>query len=223
MGVQEDIRRLNGDDNIDNITLYPNVEYVLAANGGTVWTKDPEAGVYIWETDTLPYIQNVFYRGIGLRLSGTNFFGEYETGYYENGGYWPELVSGDMSAPFALQRYEDAKVDPEWAEYVKCGEYSGNSFAVTLTEDIALLSAWHQGAMYLNEGRMITDEEYASGAKVCMVSAEMADYQDWQVGDTLDMHLYAFDGFHDGTSVIKSNWNGVQNDLATPEYMQKNN
>ena len=220
MGVQEDIRRLNGDDNIDNITLYPNVEYVLAANGGTVWTKDPEAGVYIWETDTLPYIQNVFYRGIGLRLSGTNFFGEYETGYYENGGYWPELVSGDMSAPFALQRYEDAKVDPEWAEYVKCGEYSGNSFAVTLTEDIALLSAWHQGAMYLNEGRMITDEEYASGAKVCMVSAEMADYQDWQVGDTLDMHLYAFDGFHDGTSVIKSNWNGVQNYLATPDYMQ---
>ena len=216
----DDICRLNRSDNADCITLYPDVEYVLAANGGVVWTKDPETDEYLWETDQLPYLISNLYHGCGFLFNLFDPYGEHQISYSKNGGYWPEYISDDTSAPFDLQRYEDVEDDFEWDTYTQYMEYSENSFAVTLTKNITLLPAWNQGAMYLNEGRMITEEEYASGAKVCMISAEMADYQDWQVGDTLDMHLYAFNGFHDDTSVIKSHWNTVQNNLGTPFYTQ---
>jgi hypothetical protein len=48
----------------------------------------------------------------------------------------------------------------------------------------------------------------------------MADYQGWKVGDTLDMHLYAHEGFRDETSVIEENRTDVQNVLRTPFYNQ---
>ena len=40
---------------------------------------------------------------------------------------------------------------------------------------------------------MITKEEYQAGAKVCMISAMLADKQGWKLGDTLDLHLYAYE------------------------------
>ena len=218
---QEEIRRLNRSDCTDSITLHPEVEYVMATYGGVVWTKDPATGSYIWQGDQLPYGMSLNpYGGICLRLFGFDYGGRYQLAYDKNDGYYSVLpYPGERTGPFPLQRYEDVKDDPTWAEYTQALEYDAHSFAVTLTEDITLMAAWNQGAMYLNEGRMITEEEYASGAKVCMISAEMADCQDWQVGDTLDMHLYACDGFSDDTSVIKTNWHGIQNYLITPNYL----
>ena len=219
---QEEIRRLNRSDCTDSITLHPGVEYVMATYGGVVWTKDPSTGSYTWQGDQLPYIMSRNpYGGLCLQLFGFNYGGRYQIIYGKKYGYFPEFLPypGERTGPFPLQRYEDVKDDPTWAEYTQALEYDAHSFAVTLTEDITLMAAWNQGAMYLNEGRMITEEEYASGAKVCMISAEMADCQDWQVGDTLDMHLYACDGFSDDTSVIQTNWHGIQNNLITPNYL----
>lgn len=42
---------------------------------------------------------------------------------------------------------------------------------------------------------MITEAEYASGAKVCMVSAEMANLHGWNVGDQLEMHFFECSAF----------------------------
>ena len=124
--------------------------------------------------------------------------------------------------PFALQRYEDVKDDVVWQKCSQAAEYSEHSFTVTMTGDVSLIPAWYQGAIYLQEGRMITDTEYKSGAKVCMISAQMAEYQDWQVGDKLDMHLYAYDAFLDSTSVIRSDTNVPpipQNYIPPPYYL----
>ena len=217
----EEIRRLNRSDCTDSITLYPDVEYVMAVSGGSVWTKDPETGIYTWLTDEPPYATLYSHHdGIGLRLSGFDYGKRYQASYSKSSGYSVRLpYSGEKTGPFPLQRYEDIKDDPTWAEYTQAAEYDAHAFNVTLTEDIALMAAWNQGAMYLNEGRMITEEEYKSGAKVCMVSAQMAEYQGWQVGDTLDMHLYACNGFYDRTSVKTDNWLAVQNYLNTPTYL----
>jgi ABC-type antimicrobial peptide transport system permease subunit len=76
------------------------------------------------------------------------------------------------------------------------------------------IPAWRAGGMYLNEGRMITAEEYASGARVCMIPASMADYQGWTVGDTLEMNLYTFDSYQDdeGDQYLYGPWYGKNND-----------
>ena len=98
-----------------------------------------------------------------------------------------------------MQRYEDVKHDPQWARTVESIKYTNYSMTLTLTNDIRNIPAWYKGGMYLQEGRMITAEEYASGAQVCMISAKTAEYQGWKIGDTLNMQCYDFDGFYDKT------------------------
>ena len=217
----EEIRRLNRSDCTDSITLYPDVEYVMAVSGGSVWTKDPETGIYTWLTDEPPYATLYSHHdGIGLRLPGFDYGKRYQASYSKSSGYSVRLpYSGEKTGPFPLQRYEDIKDDPTWAEYTQAAEYDAHAFNVTLTEDIALMAAWNQGAMYLNDGRIITEEEYKSGAKVCMVSAQMAEYQGWQVGDTLDMHLYTCNGFYDRISVKSNAWTSDPNRMKTASYL----
>lgn len=218
--VQADIRRLNRSDVTDSVTLYPGVEYVLTGNGGSVWKKDPETGVYTWYSEYSPYSRpEKNHNGIGLMLSGfSNYYEEYRFEYTKSSGFYPFIPDTYVdTGRFSLQRYDDIQNDAGWAEYIRASEYTGNSFAVTLTEDISLVPAWYEGAMYLNEGRMITAEEYASGAKVCMVSAQQAAYQGWKVGDTLEMHLYACDRFFDNEPSSNSQLL-PQNYLPSPEY-----
>ncbi len=215
----EDIRRLNRSEITDRIILYPDVEYVMSVKGGTYWQRNEKTGVYTWIGD---------YSGSGSSMKLDIHPFDYYTDdflYYNKSGIHDSNVSQISTVlqnmPFALQRYEDVKDDPLWQECCQAIEYSAHSFTVTRTEDISLIPAWYQDAMYLHEGRMITDEEYKSGAKVCMVSAQMAAYQGWQVGDKLDMHLYDYDAFYDRSSVIYSNYTGPQNYLPSPDYLKE--
>ena len=191
---QEDIRRLNRSDVADSITLYPDVEYVMAAQGGSYWEKDAASGTYIWKAD-----MSISYSGIGLSFN--EFLAYTETSLsYNQRGLSRNRSESLRQVPFPLQRYEDVQNDPLWTECVTASEYTCHSFGVVLTEDISMIPAWYNDGMYLNAGRMITDQEYQSGAKVCMVSARLAAQQGWQVGDKLDMHLYTYDGFFDTTA-----------------------
>ena len=215
---QQDICRLNRSEASDRLILYPGVEYVMSVKGGSYWQRDEESGVYTWIGD---------YSGSNSSITLDLYPFDYATDdflYYNKSGIHASNVSNIstvlQSMPFPLQRYEDVKDDAVWNECSQAIEYSSHSFTVTLTDDISLIPAWYQDAMYLREGRMMTKEEYKSGAKVCMVSAQMAEYQGWQVGDTLDMHLYAYDGFCDGTSVIYPNFIGPQNYIAPSCYLK---
>ena len=216
----EEIRRLNRSDVTDSITLYPGVEYVLAGRSGSFWKRDAETGTYIWAADDGYYNFDPpgwnIYQGLGLRTNGFRFYEVGALSYRKSG------ITGTDTAlpgePFPLQRYEDIKEDPVWAEYAQAGEYNSSAFTVTLTDDISLVPAWYQDAMFLHAGRMITEEEYASGAKVCMVSADMAAYQGWQVGDNLEMHLYQYDTFRDQKTIdyITKDWM-----LYPPAYLKE--
>jgi hypothetical protein len=214
----EDIRRLNRSEVTDRIILYPDVEYVMSVTGGSYWQRDEKTGVYTWIGD---------YAGSGSGVQLDIYPFDYYTDdflYYSKSGIHNSNGSNSSTLlqkmPFALQRYEDVKDDPVWKECSQGIEYSAHSFIATLTDDISLISAWYQGAMYLHEGRMITKAEYDSGAKVCMVSAQMAEYQGWQVGDTLDMHLYIYDAFYDKTSVIH-NATMQQNYMSSPVFLNE--
>ena len=115
----------------------------------------------------------VQYHGLGLYTNGFQYY-ETTTLIYNKHSGLTCAYSSLPGEPFPLQRYADVKDDPVWAEYTGAGQYNGSAFSVTLTDDITLVPAWYQGAMFLQEGRLITREEYASGAKVCMISSELA-------------------------------------------------
>ena len=215
----DDIRRINGNDQTDSITLYPGVEYVMAVGypGSSLWIVDPETGKYVWDKDEIITLKGHFHVGIGL---GLRFFTyeeprglQYEPGFGLNKTGFPTV----RKEPFFLHRYEDVKDDARWTEYVQSMIYDVSSFPVVMTQDISLIPAWFEDGMFLNEGRMITPEEYQSGAKVCMVSATLAFQQGWKIGDALELHLYK------DTGVIDTPKDGILNaTLLITDYMKDN-
>ncbi len=192
-----DIRRLNRSDNVDSVTLYPGVEYVASVSFSSTkatsyFSLDQQTGKWRPSNPMLRLFWNEYDQ---RRIKET---------YTEEGEEFGSYFTGpEVQQPFFLHRWEDIQANAEEAAYWDAvwdaAAITGNSFAVTLTGDITKVPAWHLGGMYLHSGRMITKEEYASGAKVCMISKRMADYHGLSIGDTLDMNLYSFDNFYDLT------------------------
>ena len=75
-------------------------------------------------------------------------------------------------------------------EIIPFCEWNHDSVPVLLTDNVQSLSQFVKEESALLEGRMITPEEYESGAAVCMVSAEYALYNGLSVGDALALDLY---------------------------------
>ncbi len=191
----EDIRRLNGNDDIDYLTFYPGVEYLYAGGHYVYFSKDPESGKLIYEVCYMSYGGMENGGQFTVYERAPDYLRNYDVAYFEAGSPYYDAEWKDDSLPFMLQRWEDLQSDAATAEYFdtlwKATEYHNYGFSVTLTENIATLPAWHLNGMYLNKGRLITPEEYESGAKVCMITGHMADRQGWKVGDKLDMHLFS--------------------------------
>ena len=80
-------------------------------------------------------------------------------------------------------------------EIIPCCERSHDSAAVLLTDNVQGLSQFCQQESALLEGRFITDEEYETGAAVCLVGADYALFNGLQVGDTISLDLYKSDYF----------------------------
>ena len=193
-----EVQRLNRTQDANILTLYPDVEYVMhsAFNYSSYYRRDPDTGLFS-ETNYIKMIDDV---------PVPMYFGLWESGcislnkvlmYRKTGEFFSYVDPEEI--PYFIQRWDDVQNNPEEATYFaalwQATEHSASSFAVTLTSDIAQVPAWHTGGMFLNEGRMITKEEYRTGAKVCMISASLAKKQGWQVGDMLDMHLYQYEYF----------------------------
>ena len=47
----------------------------------------------------------------------------------------------------------------------------------------------------MKDGRIISDEEYTSGSKVCMISKELATIQGWDIGTKIDFSFYEYGYF----------------------------
>ncbi|WP_099468465.1 FtsX-like permease family protein [Konateibacter massiliensis] len=61
---------------------------------------------------------------------------------------------------------------------------------VTGTNATVLLMPFYNGDAYINEGRDISEEEYESGKKVCLVSRKFAENNSLTIGSTLHLKLY---------------------------------
>ncbi len=217
----DQIKQVNRSEDTDCVILYPGVEYIMQGNStGNHWLRDAETGVFSWD-HTNPLSS---YPDFKLK---THFFDcTYGTIYYKgnssfSAGYVADAT--DQAQPFYIQRWEDVQADAEaaayWEDLAKSMVYTAGTFTITTTNDIRMMPAWHLGGMFLHSGRMISAEEYESGAKVCMVSAEQAAAQGWKLGDKLDMNFYVYDAFRDITGSEELYTNGYS--MAHEEFFDK--
>jgi ABC-type lipoprotein release transport system permease subunit len=77
-----------------------------------------------------------------------------------------------------------------------------NSVTVHATNNIAALLPFQQGSLYLMEGRNFTEEDYLSGAKVCLMSEELADVLKVKIGDQINLSL----AIEEGSAKKESYW-----------------
>ncbi len=191
----DQVRKLNRSDETDYVTLYPGVEYIAATALQPGWeihedSKGFFVGPQIFSPRDLCYFRDDFC----LRYSA---FGD----------EWIDYTVGyQADQPFPVARWEDVQNDPQlkarWEAAWETLDYSMCSYNICLTDDISGVPVFHLGGTLISKGRMITEEEYAAGAKVCMVSRQMAELQGWYVGKKLNMSLYQFEAYPNS-----NNWN----------------
>ena len=146
-----------------------------------------------------------------------DFFYKYTYRYSKAIGGDSEFVSYIYTLdghPFWLYKYDDLKADPETLKQYEQIYYScyinSHSFGVMTTNDFSGIPAFNLGNVYMKEGRAITDEEFASGAKVCILNRELATLQNWKVGQKINFDFYEYDYFTNATS---------KNSVLAPRYL----
>lgn len=77
-----------------------------------------------------------------------------------------------------------------WADTVAMYERQLRSFPIIGTEALETMYVFHQNEASLTSGRTFTQEEYDSGAKVCVISETVAMESGIQVGDTIHLSQY---------------------------------
>lgn len=105
------------------------------------------------------------------------------------------ILSPEETPPYLpIAEYYDGFFDTEevayYKEVIEAYQINSNSLTAIATGDMAAMRPFHSGEVYLSAGRAFTEEEYAAGAKVCVVSAAMAEFNGWEIGDTLSLSFY---------------------------------
>ena len=176
-------------DKPDCIILEPNTEYIASISGLSPSSNTFNAANSLYKIQTFGVARDKFFR----------------SNYYCYSIGRSEYVSWDYpyENPFWIYEYDELKSKPEmlkkYEQIARAYYINSRSFGVMTTNDLTGIPAFHLGNMFIPEGRMITEEEYASGAKVCMISTDLAKLQGWNVGDKIDFSFYEYNNFVNAT------------------------
>lgn len=83
--------------------------------------------------------------------------------------------------------------DAEWKESIEFFAAADHSFPVLGTECLETMHSFLTNAASITSGRTFTQEEYDTGAKVCVISESVALTGDIQVGDTISLQQHLVD------------------------------
>lgn len=114
--------------------------------------------------------------------------------------------------------------DPEnalWAKYVESWETAQHSLPIIGTENLESMYSFLNQDAFLVEGRTFTQEEYDSGAKVCVLSETLAAQSGVQVGDTISIsQFYVNEKWNDslGGAEYSPNLDGRENNPTIGEF-----
>ena len=176
-------------DKPDCIILEPNTEYIASISGLSSSSNTFNAANSLYKIQTFGVARDKYFR----------------SNYYCYSIGRSEYVSCDYpyENPFWIYEYDELKSKPEmlkkYEQIARAYYINSRSFGVMTTNDLTGIPAFHLGNMFIPEGRMITEEEYASGAKVCMISTDLAKLQGWNVGDKIDFSFYEYNNFVNAT------------------------
>lgn len=184
-----EIACLNGTEAAEHIVLEPGTEYVglVSASSMPPGFMRTDSGLY--------YADSINFKADSLFVDR----------YY----YYSALGGEDVDStarsgqPFWLYRYADVLADSalaEQLEQIRRAYYiNARSFGVMATDDLLGVPAFHLGNMFMKEGRTISDAEYGSGARVCIISSDLARAQGWEVGNAVEFQYYEYDHFVNAT------------------------
>ncbi len=85
--------------------------------------------------------------------------------------------------------YEEGQHGQDWLQWAEFRKTEGEYFFVLPTNSLKLLPSYHQGMLYVEEGREISEEEFETGAPVCMIPQSMAEANYLSVGDKITLPL----------------------------------
>lgn len=148
--------------------------------------------IYI-DTDGKQLDSGHYYLVHGEFFSGQTSYTYFRVSNYENAcaeqnGY--ELSSKSMIADItsADGRYSIPE-DIYFHAIADTYAVVNQSVTVNATYDVESLYPFHQEMLYLTEGRYFTQEEYALGSKVCIISQELAKRLNVKIGDSVRLSV----------------------------------
>lgn len=107
------------------------------------------------------------------------------------------LSSRPNSAPPYYAEVTDGFYETErgksWTALAEAIERKRYTFPVLPTGSLKLLPSFHSGKANVQHGREISQEEFDSGAQVCMVSTDFLQKQNLEIGDRISLSLYYAD------------------------------
>ena len=115
--------------------------------------------------------------------------------YYNNTSVYPDYPNYPclvkLPAGLTAEEYLATEEGKEkFGDVVEMFEKNIHSVPVVLTDSIMSMYNFSAGITPIKEGRAFTDEEYASGAQVCVISTALAKANDLKVGDKLEFQFY---------------------------------
>lgn len=137
-------------------------------------------------------------------------------GYYDGGAHWEIWSKKDLYEPIAeyTEGFWETEQGKWFAEAAECCYYDIRSINAVTTNDLSSVLPFYKGNLSVVEGRGFTADDYQNGNPVCIVSAELADINKWQVGDVIEFSFfenqYMYTRIHDDLFPIY--------DAATEEF-----
>ena len=120
---------------------------------------------------------------------------------------------------------EDFLANPENADFVRAidrMDRQNQSVVVLGTENVDAMHSFVTNNAVVSEGRTFTQDEYASGARVCMLSETVATTSGIAVGDTITMEQYLCanteDNYNLNNSVRETDNDGRLNNPLISEF-----
>lgn len=101
----------------------------------------------------------------------------------------PDEVDDEYFCDEVTAGFYDSPMGRRWLNIVAAWDNLRHTFPVTGTSDIYLMMAFYNGNAYISQGREFTEEEYARGDRVCLVSEVFARREGLVIGDELPLAL----------------------------------
>lgn len=157
-------------------TLEPGVEYIATVRGGQ--------GTQTGQRREGTKLSN-------LILETGEYFRTVRPSYSE-GAQWEDW-SSEPYAPLAVydENFWSTPQGKQFALEAASAGYNLRSVNAVTTGDLGAALPFYQGFLSVVEGHAFSQEDYDSGAKVCLVSRYLAGLNHWALGDRVELSFYS--------------------------------